>query len=75
MDDFLNFFLSNRRQSQRKHPLHISGVHRHTYIEKAEQWLAGIWREGLDIRRQQGGADENVHELTEVLVGPLDNCF
>lgn len=59
-DDFLNFFLSNRRQSQGKHPLHISGVYSHTYIEKieqwlagntyvekAEQWLAGTWREGL----------------------------
>lgn len=74
-DDFLNFFLSNRRQSQGKYPLHISGVYSHTYVEKAEQWLAGTWREGLDFRRQQGGADENVLELIEVLVGPLDNCI
>lgn len=53
----------------------MSGVYRHTHIENAGQWLAGTWREGLVFGRQQGGADENVLELTEVMVGPPDNCI
>lgn len=74
-DDFLNFFLSNRRQSQGTHPLRMSGVDRHAHIENAEQWLAGTWKEGLGFGRQQDGADENVLELTEAMVGPLDDCI